>query len=518
MNLQSHIRHIPIARCALIGIFAAAYICLYILYPWSFDDVWYSFYLHDYLEGIDRSFPWDAIRQTISYHYANDNARLGNMILPLLLILPRWIGGTVFGIITAAIAAYIPRFAPRHSNSTILLLLSMFLVTFALPWHETMVTLTFAINYLPPTLLSLIILNRWIRPDRRISYWTIPLCIILGFWHEGFCVPMGVGMGLSMLCCNKWSWSRVLAIAALLPGFAFLLSSPGVFRYTDGTILGGIVSATVTVLKQHSPLLIFTALYLVSAIARHRTGNKIATSEKMLVICIFAAAAVAIMLNIMVCFMVRASFVAFVMAIIGLVYLAGLHLNDRWLETPRGYVLSGVLAATMAIHIVYLIVLLIPFRQSYYETLDQIRHSPTGTFFADNACIDLSIPTWRKLPYSAWIFENTENLESYFTRDKSTNKLQVIPSELKSADAADYPTIAGDTDIHVKDGLLFRRVAPTNTNDIVIYYGPMRRPFYMTYAVHPYRNDKNEEYEWLVLANPSFPVFLFDIKAIYRND
>jgi hypothetical protein len=46
----------------------------------------------------------------------------------------------------------------------------------------------------------------------------------------------------------------------------------------------------------------------------------------------------------------------------------------------------------------------------------------------------------------------------------------------------------------------------------------MRRPFYMTYAVHPYRNDKNEEYEWLVLANPSFPVFLFDIKAIYRND
>jgi hypothetical protein len=231
------------------------------------------------LEGIDTSFPWQSIADTIAEHYKLDNGRLGNILLPFFLAIPRWIGATILGLLVVAIAIYIPRIANKHQNSILLLLLSMALVTFTFPWHETMFTICFAINYIPPTLISLLILKLWIAPKKRISYIAIPLCFVLGFWHEGFSVPLGVGMGMSMLCCNKWSWSRILAIAALLPGFVFLISSPGFFRYNHGSMIDSIISSAYAIIKYQIPIVIFIILYCISLIVQHKSRKALSTKE-----------------------------------------------------------------------------------------------------------------------------------------------------------------------------------------------------------------------------------------------
>lgn len=76
-----------------------------IIMPKHADDYWFL------MEGLDKWFlkqgltdanaggdiikygiPWKEIKATWSYHYNFDNARLGNILVPFFLLLPKWVG------------------------------------------------------------------------------------------------------------------------------------------------------------------------------------------------------------------------------------------------------------------------------------------------------------------------------------------------------------------------------------------------------------------------------------------
>jgi hypothetical protein len=431
--------------------------------------------------------------------------------------------------LVTTIAVCISRFAPKHRDNVYILLISMALVTFILPWNESMFTICFGLNYIPPAFISLIILKLWILPEKNISYAVIPLSLVLGFWHEGFSVPLGVGLGVSMLCCNKWSWSRVLAIAALLPGFVFLLSSPGFFKYNHGITFSEVASHAHAVVKYQMPFFLYTLL-CVAIVIRQRNRIKVIGIKKffeghVLYIFIFATSVVSILINIVAYYCERSGFIVPIMLSVGLISLVAQWLDDRWFEkSAKAIVVSTTIAVVMFLHLGVGIAYLIPARESYYQILAEMRKNSHGVYFAKNAVINAPLLAWRKLPYTLWTPWNLVCINSYLNREYISNgkpskhSISVVPVELKNIDVASCPTVNGDTDIHTRNGLLFRCINDYNSGNILIDYGLFKHKVNTVDVSIPYINTSNEKCEWLDLSNYYFPFFLFDIKAIYRDE
>lgn len=75
--------------------------------PKYLDDLWFLCSFGDWFRGngvdyptndinlFSTEFPWKEIQETWRDHYMYDNARLGNIIVVLFLLLPKWIGSLI---------------------------------------------------------------------------------------------------------------------------------------------------------------------------------------------------------------------------------------------------------------------------------------------------------------------------------------------------------------------------------------------------------------------------------------
>jgi hypothetical protein len=291
-------------------------------------------------------------------------------------------------------------------------------------------------------------------------------------------------------------------------------------------MIDSIISSAYAIIKYQIPIVIFIILYCISLIVQHKSRKALSTKEisswggyNMLYISIITTSIIAGLINSPVTCLERPSFIAQVMASVGFVSLAAQWLDQKWFErSAKGIALSLTLATVMFIHLGMVITYLIPVRQSYYETLDEIRKNPDGVHFSDNMIIDMPLLGWRKLPYNIWDDWNLSLIEKYLSKDTQKKYyIRVLPLQLRSADSSSCPSYNGNTDIHVKNGILFRKVSDTNCDNITLDYGPFKRNVKIGIK-RKYLNKDNELYEWIDLSNPYFPFFLFDIKAIYRND
>lgn len=239
--------------------------------PLYADDLWYSVYLKS-----DRSL--DAIIHTWKDHYLTDNARLSNILLVPLLLLPKWVSS----LLTVAAWGWVlyagAKMAGLRSDSVSGWTLWIALTCFILPWYDSMGALCYQFNYILPSALSLICISLFCNGKRHRPLTCLLCGLICGAWHEGFSLPIAGAMLLLYLTDSKTrTRDNTLMLIGLAAGIIWLLVSPGfrtrfqmVAGHESHIMFGSILMKT---LLQPAMLLSLAAIALLPLTRRERLRN-----------------------------------------------------------------------------------------------------------------------------------------------------------------------------------------------------------------------------------------------------
>ena len=234
--------------------------------PKNIDDYWYMNSLRDWYVGqgvlypenggniFKYGIPFDGIMEIWKEHWVNDNTRLGNLIAPFLLLGPKWLWSGMMTVIWFVAIYLLGKFAgvDMRRSPLVLVLLSMSVIYF--PWSEPFGGLVFQINYIPPTLFSVILLSAYFKENGHTGLQTLIGMFFLGFvtswWHEGFGAPIGVGVIAVMLLYKRYrSKQSACIVLGLLAGGLIMLLSPVAHEKANAFNIGftrrGIVESTI---------------------------------------------------------------------------------------------------------------------------------------------------------------------------------------------------------------------------------------------------------------------------------
>lgn len=145
---------------------------------------------------------WNAWADYASYQWWHDNVRLPNLICPLVtLFTPEWLELIIFGGAMMVMAAAVERLcAQGEAIDWRRLVMVWLLIAVALPWRGAMFNTDYALNYIvgggvATGLLWLMWSNRGSRVwSSGLTAAGVLLAVVVGWWHEGFAVPLCAGM------------------------------------------------------------------------------------------------------------------------------------------------------------------------------------------------------------------------------------------------------------------------------------------------------------------------------------
>ena len=130
-----------------------------------------------------------------------ENGRLANMLCaPVVLWMPKLAWAIILAVIICAIYLLSARMVNGSRPVSPLLLMSIWICSILLlPWYDTssLMLIDYALNYFPPTLLTLATIWAAYRiesgqPFRNIYYYCaiVVIAFLAGIFHEGFSMPL----------------------------------------------------------------------------------------------------------------------------------------------------------------------------------------------------------------------------------------------------------------------------------------------------------------------------------------
>lgn len=238
------------ANLLWITIFVAGLALLYIGMPKTGDDYqfaaflkpWYDaqgiLYPEDGGDVFGHGMPWDAVARTWADRFATNNIRIGTVLAPLLLVFPKWVGGSLTLLCSIAMVFVTLRLAGTNWRHSALVPVCLACLALLNVCGDYMGELDFQLNYLPPTMLAGVVLL-WIGRGGRFGPWltvaVFLLALLTGAWHEGIAVPVGGGLlFLALTRPDTRTPALWTAVAGLTVGVALLCLSPGMRNRVNG--------------------------------------------------------------------------------------------------------------------------------------------------------------------------------------------------------------------------------------------------------------------------------------------
>lgn len=203
---------------------------VYLLTPFQVDDLQFlgTYRAHN---GMSDSFSiagwWDYIREIRQC----DSARVSNVLAIPAMIWAPWnlIFPWLTGMLTATMIWMASRYALGRSLDWRGFGLIWLLIAVFLPWRNFILTVTYSLNYVYPSVLTMFVVWLIMGTDRWNWRFLVglPLVIVAGWWHEGFAATALCGLGTVMLI-RKGRMPLQWWILCLVYGFTViaLVSSP----------------------------------------------------------------------------------------------------------------------------------------------------------------------------------------------------------------------------------------------------------------------------------------------------
>lgn len=241
-------------NCLWIFLFMVGFGVFFIGMPKFMDDYWYMMHLRPWFESqgivypenggniFKAGIPWEAILDTWYEHYEEDNIRLGNLVAPILLLFPKWIGsGICLACLVYSIIVGLGLTGIDWRNSR-LAPVALFLCTFFMPWRDHWGALDYQLNYIVPTAISIGLIKCIYIADKHYTIKRVLIILLLSaiisMWHEGFSVPiLGGLLGLVFIFKKCRRYYVFISMAILVAGTLILLSVPGMRIRMNGTDL-----------------------------------------------------------------------------------------------------------------------------------------------------------------------------------------------------------------------------------------------------------------------------------------
>lgn len=233
--------------------------------------------------------PKEAIIETIRERYYSDNIRLGNVIAPLMLTLPKVIGSGVMALLFVAITLWIFKISGIRIRRSPLVPIGIFMLALGLPWKDSMGSLDFQLNYIVPTFLNLqllLLVKSIAKKEKKLNVLEriglLILVIITAAWHEGFAIPMLFGL-LALMVFKKRLRHVVeieILVAGIIIGLFYLILSPGLWTRAIGR-MGASINPDISTLVEIWPMLL--ALFIVLVLSLKRGFRELLKDE--IIIC-----------------------------------------------------------------------------------------------------------------------------------------------------------------------------------------------------------------------------------------
>lgn len=207
------------------GILATLYAVMFYLYPMHNDDLWYTANSHGSVHSYEYFL---STMQNCVDHWSFDTSRLCNMVVGVFLgLTPKWL----YALLTSAVVGWILIVGPILTKSrytSMAAALWVATIAFVFPWIDYMFGIVYSTNYVWTLGLGLSLV--WLVFARKSSNTVLiaPLAFVVGWWHEGFSVPL-ICMLITYLFV-KWkrpSRTMTVTVGAMALGLLVLVLIPG---------------------------------------------------------------------------------------------------------------------------------------------------------------------------------------------------------------------------------------------------------------------------------------------------
>lgn len=223
-----------------------------VVMPKYIDDYWFMELLRPWFEAqgivnpdgggniFKAGIPLSEILQTWNWHYHYDNIRLGNMVVVIFLLFPKWLGSglALSAWMYAVVRGFTLAGVDWRRSSLVPVGLALYYVL--LPWHDNFASMDYQFNYIVPAGGVVWLLMRLGRRRSGITWWTgtVVLGALVGWWHEGLGVPLACGLVILMFYRQYRSVGLAATILAIAAAVLVTLHTPGMSqRASDGITL-----------------------------------------------------------------------------------------------------------------------------------------------------------------------------------------------------------------------------------------------------------------------------------------
>lgn len=228
-------------------LFTIGFGIFFLVTPKYLDDLWYMEFTYDWYERqgiwnpdeggniITYGVPWEGIGEIIDFHYTQDNVRVCNMVGPFMLLFPKW-AGSIFALIALLYTVWSAfRLTGINIRKSWLVGFGLALWVITPLWYHAMGTVIFQYNYVLSGGFCIWMLMMIRRPGTTVASYIgfILLSAIVGVWHEGFTLPMLVGLSLMLICFKDWRTRYVVTgVVILALGMVYHLSGASTIERT----------------------------------------------------------------------------------------------------------------------------------------------------------------------------------------------------------------------------------------------------------------------------------------------
>lgn len=423
------------------------------VFPLISDDIASLYPFKDYIAGT--SGDWLA---GVKEWYEYGGGRLTNFISINSALMPGWIVGIVSSFcifLILNIGAIIGDF----KNSLALNTIYIFLFVSIFPWVDQLYLRAFQINYIWSTALSLCVVYRFLHYNKSFSCLTLLLCIVLGFWHEGFsaCVLSTLVMLTIFIqeYRNKYNFAY---LASIIPGLLIL----GIVHIKSGA--ANYFNTRYSILYVFLiPIIAFVLLWVITFISTlsktsQNRAKRLTLREKLTSPAFITLLCLSVFSGFLMIYIPtgpRTGSLGIIAAAIGscsiLRYTITTLDNNKSLASRLIYFPLGTL---ITIHLALVSYQCIKARVMNDYVLKEYSKNPTSTIYAPMTLSIKISPIYLRKPYYDWFahYPTTKTFTNFYGTDDKP--FMVAPSQLKDIDYNAAKKLGGTDTFYLYDDLL----------------------------------------------------------------